>query len=496
MNSALRTAAWRGAGLLVLAGVLTSAAPAVAGTATFAIVIGTNTSVDKDLEPLRYADDDAARYFDLFRSLGTRTYLLSRLDADTARLHPQASAEAELPRGRELDALVGLLASNVAMARERGLSTVFYFVYAGHGNVDGNKGYITLEDDRLFGDDVLQRVVSRVGADQAHLIVDACYSYFLAYGRGPGGKRRPVEGFAKLTQLGDASEVGLILSTSSAAESHEWEAFQAGVFSHEIRSGLYGAADADGDGVVSYREIAAFVDNANAAIPNERYRPRLHARPPTSGTGALLDLREQQGRMLEIDGSRHGRYLLENHDGVRLVDFHSGPGTGVRLLRPVTGVLYLRQPDEGIEYEVPPSDRPVKLAALTPTTPHVQGRGAAHTAFNKLFERPFNEATVESFHFSKEGEVAEGAIPWGGVVGWTVLAGGGALVLLGVAATGVAATAYFTATPQTSHAEIVQRNQLILASDAAALVLVGLGVAVAAGGASAVLLWPQAEEEP
>src|SRR5262249_17771567 len=148
----------------------------------------------------------------------------------------------------------------------------FYFVFAGHGNVKNGQGYITLEDMRITGSD-LADMVAKIPATRVHVIADACASYFLAYARGPGGERRPVSGFQDSRELASDPRVGLLLSTSSARESHEWEGFQAGVFSHEVRSGLYGAADADGDGQVSYREIAAFVSKANAAIPNERFRP-------------------------------------------------------------------------------------------------------------------------------------------------------------------------------------------------------------------------------
>ena len=71
--------------------------------ASFALIIGSNVSVDTDLPPLKYADDDAARYLDLFRLLGARTYLLSRLDDNTRRLHPQAAAEALEPNRAALE---------------------------------------------------------------------------------------------------------------------------------------------------------------------------------------------------------------------------------------------------------------------------------------------------------------------------------------------------------------------------------------------------------
>ena len=73
--------------------------------------------------------------------------------------------------------------------------------------------------------------MTAIAADETHLIIDACYSIFLAYSRGPGGARRPLYGFTRLKGITDNDRVGLLLSTSAARESHEWDALQAGVFS-------------------------------------------------------------------------------------------------------------------------------------------------------------------------------------------------------------------------------------------------------------------------
>ena len=134
--------------------------------------------------------------------------------------------------------------------------------------------------------EIERQIVDRVHANETHLIIDACYSYSLAYGRGTGGIRRPIGPFAATEGLARRPDVGLLLSTTSAQESHEWSNFQAGIFSHEVRSGLYGAADVDGDGQVSYLEIASFISRANDAIPNERYRPNVFAHAPTRGQSA------------------------------------------------------------------------------------------------------------------------------------------------------------------------------------------------------------------
>ena len=378
-----------------------SAAPPPSSAARFAIIVGVNQSVDGDARPLRYADDDAAAYLELFRALGARTYLLSRFDDGTRRLHPQAVAEGLDPRRRELDRLIEQVAADVALARRRGVPTLVYFVYAGHGSVENGRGYLALEDARLFGADLEQLIVDRVGGAETHFLVDACYSVFLAMRRGPGGERREAHGFSALGGLAARPGVGLLLSTSSARESHEWSEFQAGVFSHEIRSGLLGAADADGDGQISYREIAAFVQRANSPIPNERFRPDVYAKEPTSGRN-LLDLRTGLARRLELDGKHPGHYFIEDARGVRLADFHNARGQLLHVMRPAgAGPLYLRrlggQAEGDLEYVMDAAPAVLRLGDLRAQPLTTVARGAAQDSFRLLFSLPFSQQNVDEF---------------------------------------------------------------------------------------------------
>jgi hypothetical protein len=456
--------------------------------ATFALIVGVNQSVDPELPALNYADDDAAQYLDLFRALGARTYLLSRLDDNTKRLHPQAAAEAQLPRRQAFEAELARLAADVAQAHARHLATSLYFVYAGHGNVRDGEGYLSLEDERLTAADLERLLLQRVAADQVHFIIDACYSSYLAFGRGPGGQRRPARGFSALAGLGRYKQLGLLLSTSSARESHEWEGFQSGVFSHEVRSGLYGAADADHDGQVSYREIAAFVERANAAIPNERFRPDIYARPPATTT-QLLDLRPGLGRRIEIDGSKHGHYLLEDSGGVRIAELNSGQA--VSLIRPVgTGVLYLRRSDDQEEFVIPPSDAPVELASLEPTTPRARARGAAHDAFSVIFALPF-DAEVEShyvFHALPDPYVetlADRRLRLRHRLGWGAIGLGGASLISGIALT---LSANSLRDANASQQDIAANNHQIEIRNIAAGVLYGVAGATALTGVLLLVL--------
>jgi hypothetical protein len=361
--------------------------------AVYALIVGANRSVDADLKPLRYADDDAVRYQELFRALGARTLLLATLDEETSRLSPQAAAEAQPPTHAFLSKAVAQFATEIATARARAVKTTFYFLYAGHGSIDGDQAYVTLEDARLDAASLGHEILDVIKADENHLIVDACYSYFLVGERGPGGERRPMQGFSALSDLGRRSNLGLLLSTSSGTESHEWGAYQAGIFSHEVRSGLYGAADFDGDGRISYLEMAAFLGRANQAIANDRYRPQVFARAPT-GTTQLIDLRPGLGRSLAVgEGFPSAHYLVEDSRGVRVMDFHNAQGRAFNLVRPGgAGNLFLRRLSDGQEVTVPASSQKVELALLAFTDPRIAQRGAAHQAFSLIFSLPFDEA--------------------------------------------------------------------------------------------------------
>jgi hypothetical protein len=367
--------------------------------ALFALILGVNRGLDPELPRLRYADDDAARSLELFRALGARTYLLTRVDEDTRRLHPQAAAEAALPVEKELERVLAQMSGDIAQARERNVPTALYVLYAGHGNIKDGEGYIALEDGRLTGKRIAREIIDRLRADESHLIVDACYSFFLAFGRGPGGARRPLHAFAQIEEVLPADRVGLLFSTSSARESHEWQAYQAGIFSHEVRSGLYGAADANGDGRVSYREIAAFIERANGAIANERFRPDVYARPPAR-TGELIDLRGALGRRLEIDGQHAAHYTLEDERGVKLAELHNAEGQAVALWRPAaSGLLFLRRASDDREYVVGASPDVVELARLEAQPAREGARGAAALAFGDLFTLGFDENAVEKYAF-------------------------------------------------------------------------------------------------
>ena len=470
--------------------------------ALFAMIVGVNASLDADVAPLSYADDDAARYQDLFRALGARTYLLSSLDANTRRLHPQAAAEAQPARRQDLQRAVAGVAHDIAQARARGIRTILYVIYAGHGDARDGGWRLTLEDGHLDGAGLLNDVVNPAGADQAHVIVDACQAYLLAFERGPGGTRRPVSGFVELEAASRQGRVGYLLSTSTTGETHEWAGFEAGVFSHEIRSGLYGAADADGDGVVSYSEIAAFVTRANAPIASERFRPRIVARAPR-GDLALLDVRGLGARELTFAGPQAAaHYLLEDEQGVRVLDFHGSGAVPLHLVRPPgTTPMYLRRVSDGAERVIPFGDGTVQLETLAVEPPRTGIRGAAHQAFSAIFSLPFDpsavvaydrDAVAESLRAGTATASARPAAPPSGrsrpveIAGWSA-AGLGVAALAVAGGLELSARALRNGATGESQAQAVARNDRIATRNGAATVLVAGGGAALVAGVGLVL---------
>jgi hypothetical protein len=457
--------------------------------ASFALIVGVNRSIDADVAVLRYADDDAARYLDLFRSLGARSYVLTRPDANTRKLHPQVAAEALLPTQSDFEKATTSLAADVEQARRRGVKTILYFVYAGHGNVKEGRGYLALEDGRLGATELENDVLGRIHSDQTHLIVDACYSYFLTLERGPGGSRHDIHGFSQFGGLARRENVGLLLSTSSARESHEWSGVESGVFSHEVRSGLYGAADADGNGRVSYREMAAFIDRANGSISNERYRPDVYAHPP-KGSDVLIDLRDNSRPRIEVPASLGGHYFLEDGRGVRLADFHNDEQQPTYLLKPPnSGRLYLHRLGNEAEFVIPTGGDAVSLASIPAQEPRNASRGASDDAFETLFALPFSDRVVQGFAlkpWQPSSEEPMAPVPsWRLYTGMTLL-GAATVSAIGASATLLSANDLRASAGPNATADI---DDKIHTKKAWATVgFAAAGVAAASG--LAVLLWP------
>jgi hypothetical protein len=388
-----------------------TAAAAAAPPLSVAIVVGSNHSPSAALENLRYGDDDAVQNARTLTLLGAETTLLVAPDAETRELFPMTHPDGPATRAA-LRAAFAHAATTLAAARAAGRHTELYFLFAGHGDMADGRPFLQLDDGRLWREDVGE-MMRTAAADENHVIVDACYASSFVSSRGPGGEReRLPAGFSHSERAVWPAHTGFLTARSSGGQTHEWAEYQSGVFSHELRSGLVGAADVNLDGRVTYREIAAFVRRANEAIPNRRYRPELSTVPPEGNLDASLATLPSGPIVLEMDLLPAGRSFVETENGIRLVDLHTAPGLPVRLRLPTDlGNLFVEQVaatggSATREFRVQPRAGHVSMSALAEETSRVRTRGAGHEAFMHLFARPFDTAAVMAFRLD-EGDAAD-----------------------------------------------------------------------------------------
>jgi hypothetical protein len=384
---------------LVMAGREAAAAPRVA---RFAIVIGNNHSSSRDARDLRYADDDAVAMHQLLADAGVKSALFVSLDAESRGLYPGLVPDGR-PRWSALRARIDRMEREVRAAEAAGQETALLVFFSGHGDVEHGEGYVELEDAHLTRGLLRRAILDRTAADEIHLVVDACRSYYLAFEKGPGGARRP--GPAPLVGTRHA-RTGYILSTSSDRESHEWEAFQGGVFSHEVRSGLRGAADADRDGSVTYAELGAFLSVANRGIANPRFRPDFVVRPPGDLSDELLRWGGRAETLL-LDVPGQGHMVLEGPSGERVLDVNAAAGQELVLHLPAQRPLFLRRASGDREFAITGQAR---LSELAGGPLQVASKGALNLAFRRLFSAPFGAADVAGFRAAAASGLPEPAI--------------------------------------------------------------------------------------
>jgi len=198
--------------------------------------------------------------------------------------------------------------------------------------------------------------------------------------------------------------VGVFLSTSAEGESFEWSEIQSGVFSHVVRSGLLGAADADGDGAVSYTELAAFVATETADVPNPNMRPLVFSRGPGARNDEALFATARSGaRSFHLEGAGPMRIRLRDRNSLPLLDANEEAGSPLGFALPAEwteGAVIERAVPGGSEgaplesYAVPAATGELAFGALQP----IAARGAIPAEiFQMLFTRPFGPHAVAAY---------------------------------------------------------------------------------------------------
>jgi hypothetical protein len=393
----------------IVLGLALAAPSAQARGALFTLAIGYNglpasAGNDPQVVPLRFADDDAFSVHELGKALGRRSYLLAMPDPDTSARFPALIGEARPPSLRELGQVVQELAAELAAAHKAGEETSVILFYSGHGTLAENgQGSLAMLDGELTRQRLYDDVLARLPARYVHVLVDACHAESVV---------RPRDGRALATTIsaGAASayvtgitlarfpNVGAIISSASANQAHEWEVYQGGVFTHEVLSGLRGAADVNGDRRVEYSELAAFLAAANRSVADPRARLDSVVKPPLANPRVpVVDLTGARGfAHLKGRPSPLGAFFIEDAEGTRLVDLRAEPGYSVEVLVPPTR-LFLRNGGREVELRPAPEET-IAFESLVLSPAQSRARGAIDSSLRRgLFATRFGPSYYSGF---------------------------------------------------------------------------------------------------
>lgn len=364
-----------------------------------AIVVGNNAALDPTLPTLRYADDDAVRWWQLLGAFSDDVTLLSVRDDETRGTHPEAAAAALPPTRVALERALERVLERLRADDAEGARSAFYFVFSGHGTLAAGEARLHLLDAGFGRADLQEQLLGRSRATWNHLVIDACNSYLFVNARGER-VADPLRRHLKTLEL--PPNTGVLVSTVEAADSHEFELFRAGVFTHEILSAATGAADSSGDGRVTYDEIAGFFAAANEAIATPAHQPRFWARAPqVPGTPPFLDLRH--GRFpafLAFAEGDAGRFWLEDSRGVRYADLHKAADHRLSIALLDRPFYFLRSDtrEARLSWERRKDRAELAFEALQFVPAGARARGAAEEAYRvKLFAEPYGSEYQRHF---------------------------------------------------------------------------------------------------
>lgn len=271
----------------------------------FALVVGANDGGEERVV-LRYAGTDAEAVSAVLERFG------GVATGDLVRLSD--------PTPEQLFEAIDVMSTRIRAARHGGQHVQFVFYYSGHSDEQG----LLLAGERVSYQE-LRRDVQAVPADVRIAVLDSCASG--AFTRTKGGtKRAPF-------LVSPAAEVkGHAFLTSSSVDEAAQESDRVGgsFFTHYFTTGLRGAADVDGDRLITLSEAYEFAFDETLARTETTRGGAQHAAYDIqlAGTGDLVmtDLRETTAR-LELPEAIGGRIAVRTAGGALVAELYKPPGS-------------------------------------------------------------------------------------------------------------------------------------------------------------------------
>ncbi|MEM7153127.1 MAG: caspase family protein [Myxococcota bacterium] len=310
----------------------------------FALVVGANDG-GHDRVVLRYAGSDAAALGAVLERFGG----VSGHDRTTLT-DPDPAA---------LEEAFATLSERIEAARADGQHVQFIFYYSGHSDEQG----LLLGGDRVSYKQLRQRV-QKVPADVRIAVLDSCASG--AFTRAKGGKKRAPFLVSNTT---DVKGHAFLTSSSIDEAAQESDRIGGSFFTHYFTTGLRGAADVDGDRLITLSEAYQFAFDETLARTETTRGGAQHAaydiQLAGSGDLVMTDLRETTAR-IELSSAIGGRISVRNDAGKLAAELYKPPGSGTVALALEPGHYQVRVDDGQDLWRGELTLRPDGVAALEP----------------------------------------------------------------------------------------------------------------------------------
>ncbi len=145
---------------------------------------------------------------------------------------------------------------------------IVVFFFSGHGGKGGLCAYDTKGNGTLLTYAEIQKAVAACKAANKQMFIDACYAGGLR-----DNTKKPRRQSATSPPLSDNEGIMLFLSSRTGETSQENRWADNGFFTQYLIKGLKGAADTDGDRIITAREIFSYVSAKVSGRTRKRQNP-------------------------------------------------------------------------------------------------------------------------------------------------------------------------------------------------------------------------------
>ncbi len=306
----------------VLAAAPLAAEPSGPSVHRLALVVGANRGA-RDRIPLRYAVTDAERFAQVLTRMGG--------------VRVQDSLLLREPTRQAFDGGLAAMRLRARNARSGGARVDVMLYFSGHAD---DRGLMLGREVVPYAE--LRTAIGEMNADVGITILDACASGAIT--RLKGGDSHP----AFLTAgSGDVRGYAFLTSSSENEAAQESERLQGSFFTHALLTGLRGAADTSGDGMVSLGEAYQFAFgetlSQTTATQAGAQHPAYDIKMSGSGDVVLTDVRETASTLV-LGPEYDGRFFVLNTRRQLVAELYKTHGRQVELgLEPGEYDVYFEQ---------------------------------------------------------------------------------------------------------------------------------------------------------